>query len=336
MSLSVNRVLVGDALAVLKTLPAGTADTVVTSPPYYAVRDYEVDGQLGLETNVQAWVDNLLAVADEVGRVLKPTGSMWLNVADSYSRGSRYGAAAKSLLLGPQRLVLALAERGWIVRNVVVWSKPDPMPSSVKDRLTCSYEVLFLLTRQASYFFDLDTIRVPHRTKQRPAKTPPAKRSRAAGAGPLAGDQSGLERLKASGLPGHPLGKSPGDHWHLPTSRFRGGHHATYPEALVERPVLAACPERVCTGCGQPWLRAPAVRQAGRLALLGKLVPSCRCALGWQPGLVLDPFIGSGTTAVVAERLGRRWLGIELNPVFAMMAEQRVAAARQDQRQRAA
>jgi hypothetical protein len=161
-----------------------------------------------------------------------------------------------------------------------------------------------------------------------PGATVPGKR--AAWAGPLAGDQSGLARLKHRGIPGHPLGKNPGDVWTLSTSTFRGGHHATFPETLVERPLLATCPQRVCIACGRAWQRAQVIRAVGYLAVSGELQPACECGAGWQPGIVLDPFVGSGTTAVAAQRLGRDWLGIELNPDFAAVADGRIAAARDD------
>jgi site-specific DNA-methyltransferase (adenine-specific) len=118
-----------------------------------------------------------------------------------------------------------------------------------------------------------------------------------------------------------------GDVWTLPTSTFRGGHHATFPEALVERPLLTTCPERTCVACGIAWRRQRVARDVGHLAVVGELRPACDCGARWQAGLVLDPFLGSGTTAVVAERLGRDWLGIELNPTFAAVAEERVRAA---------
>ena len=150
-------------------------------------------------------------------------------------------------------------------------------------------------------------------------------------AGPLAGSNSGLARMKAMGLVGHPLGKNPGDVWRLPASNYRGAHHATFPPGLVERPLLATCPERVCIKCGQPWQRQP-VRRRRLLAKPGELQAGCACRTGWQPGLVLDPFFGAGTVGVVAEQLfGRRdWLGIELNPAYARLAEKRIAKARND------
>jgi site-specific DNA-methyltransferase (adenine-specific) len=330
-----NTILVGDALDHLHRLPASSVDCVITSPPYFALRNYQVAGQIGLEASVHDWVAHLVAVVDEIARVLKPEGSLWLNLGDSYSRHDRFGAPPKSFLLAPERLLLALAERGWIVRNKVVWAKPNPMPASVTDRLTASWEPMYFLVRSRRYFFDLDAIRVPHRSRLRrsgrrrgPKPRRPNSGRPAAWAGPLAGDQSGLDRLKASGVPGHPLGKNPADVWMMAKSSFRGGHHATFPEALVERPLLATCPERVCAACGQAWRRQRLLTSLGSLAVRGELRPTCGCRAGWQPGLALDPFLGSGTTAVVAERLGRNWLGVELSPDFAAVAEDRIATAR--------
>lgn len=323
-----NRVLVGDAAGQLARLPAGSVDCVVTSPPYFALRNYGVEHQLGLETSVYEWVDGLVKVAEEVGRVLKPAGTLWLNLGDSYSRGNIHGAAPKGLVLAPERLLLALAQRGWLVRNKVVWAKPNPMPASVGDRLTCSWEPIFLLTRSRRYHFDLDAIRVPHSSGRAAAKRPVAPRRKpAAWAGPRAGTQSGLNRLHAAGLSGHPLGKNPGDVWRVPQDRHRG-HHASFPEALVEAPIKAGCPERVCARCGLAWERRRVAKTVGLLAVTGALRPNCVCRAEYRKGIVLDPFMGSGTVGAVATRLGRDWLGIELNPGFAAAALRRIKVVR--------
>jgi len=326
--LPVGRILVGDAARKLRGLPSASVDTVITSPPYVGLRNYFHPDQIGAAPDVEQWITQLQVVMAEVARVLKPTGTLWLNLGDSYSRHERHGALPKSRLMAPERLVLKLMADGWVVRNVIAWVKPNPTPSSVRDRLTCSWEPLYLLTRSRRYFFDLDAIRVPHCSQRGPVRKSTTGRERAAWAGPLAGDQSGLDRLHAAGLAGHPLGKNPGDVWTIPTSSGRHGHHASFPEGLVERPLLAGCPERVCQECRQPWERTPVERRLGQLAVLGELRPVCTCRCGWQPGVVLDPFMGSGTTAVVAERLGRDWLGIELNPEFVAMAQGRLARAR--------
>lgn len=328
-SLLRNRMLTGDASRWLRQLPQASVDCVMTSPPYVGLRNYGHPGQIGAEPSVEEWVEHLRTVMSQVAGVLKPSGTCWLNLGDAYARHQRHGAPPKSRLLAPERLALALLADGWIIRNVIVWHKPNPTPSSVRDRLTCAWEPIFLLTRSPHYFLDLDAIRIPHTSRRAPSRQSVEHRGRPAWAGPLAGDQSGLDRLHAQGLPGHPLGKNPGDVWTVATSGYRSGHHAAFPEALVERPVLAGCPERVCTTCGQPWGRQPATRQLGCLAVLGKLYPSCTCRSRWTPGLVLDPFMGSGTTALVAERLGRDWLGVELNPDFVALAERRLDRARQ-------
>jgi site-specific DNA-methyltransferase (adenine-specific) len=331
-----NVILVGDARKRLAEVPTASVDCVVTSPSYFQLRDYGHRDQIGLEDHVDEWVDELRLVMRGIARVLKLTGSVWLNLGDTYSRNERYGSPPKSLLMGPERLALSLIQDGWILRNKVIWAKTNTMPNPVRDRLSCSWEVIYLLTRSRFPFFDLDAVRVPHRSAEsRRPKFDVAdhvpKKGRPDWAGPLAGNNAGLARMKALGLVGHPLGKNPGDVWHLPISNYRGGeHHATFPPALVERPLLATCPEQVCRRCGQPWQREPA-RVRGRVASLGKLHPICECSDGWQPGLVLDPFCGVNTTGLVAERLGRDWLGIELNPAFARLAEERITQARGEQ-----
>jgi site-specific DNA-methyltransferase (adenine-specific) len=308
-----NTILIGDAVTRLRELPASSVDTVVTSPPYYMLRDYGKAGQLGLESTVSGWVANLRAVCREVARVLVPTGSLWLNLGDSFSRHDRYGAPPKGLLLAPERLLLALAQDGWLVRNKVIWRKPNAMPSSVTDRLNLTYEVIYFLVRQRSYFFDLDALREPHKSAAaRTARTPIGTRPE--WAGPLAGSQDGLRRARAAGIPGHVLGKNPGDVWSIATKGFRGEHFATFPPELVRRPILATCPVVVCTACNQ-----------GRKVSTGTL--QCACKAPARSGVVLDTFMGSGTTALVAQELGRDWLGIELNAKYARLAEERLGLA---------
>lgn len=328
-TLPINRILLGDALTRLKELPSDSVDCVVTSPPYFALRNYQIAGQLGVEASVQEWAANLLPVLEQLARVMKPTGTLWLNLGDSYSRRDHHGAPPKGLVLAPERLLLAASDQGWRVRNKVVWAKPNPMPASVGDRLTCAWEPIYLLTRQAHYFFDLDAIREPHRSVRSKSGKRPLRSEPAAWAGPLAGTQNGLEVLRAQGLVGHPLGKNPTDVWAVATQAGYGGHHAAFPEALVRRPILAGTPERVCPGCGLAWQRQHVARSVGHLAVLGELRPGCGCDRGYRAGVVLDPFLGSGTVAVVAEALGRDWVGIDLNPAFAQTAWQRILERRQ-------
>lgn len=329
--LPLGQILLGDAREQLDKFPSASIDCVITSPPYYGLRDYGHPRQIGLERDVDAWVSEVVEVAERVARVLKPTGAMWLNVGDGYSSHAREGVAKKSLLLGPQRLAVALVHAGWSIRNQVIWAKTNPLPSSVGDRLSCGYEVLLLCVRSQRYYFDLDAIRVPLLTRQ--PKRPSAARYRylpddAIPANGAIDDNRGLNRLKVAGRAGHPLGKNPSDVWHLPTAGYRGAHFATFPLSLVEKPMLATCPERVCEACGQPWRRQPVDRRR-RLAVVGDLRPDCRCTAETRPGIVLDPFMGAGTVALAAEIHNRDWIGVDLNPAFVTLAESRLEAWRQ-------
>lgn len=330
-------ILLGDATTRLAQFPEASVDCVITSPPYFRLRDYQVDGQLGLEAHVDQWVTELMRALDEVARVLVPTGSLWLNLGDSYSTHAREGADRKSFLLGPERLALALSKRGWLIRNKIVWAKPNTTPTSVRDRLATKHEVIYLLTRSPTYFFDLDAIREPHcsaRTRGRLEASDTPRTARPQWLGPNSDGDSGLRAMHRAGIVGHPLGKNPGDVWHIPVSTFRGAHFATYPERLVERMLLAGCPEQRCTGCHKPWTRE--LRRQGAKAERLRLAPTCECVLPAEPGLVLDPFMGAGTTALVAQRHGRDWLGIELNPTFRRMALDRLHAARSSSAEHAA
>jgi site-specific DNA-methyltransferase (adenine-specific) len=338
-SLPRNTILTGDARTVLADLLAGSVDAAITSPPYFQLRDYAVPGQLGLEASIEQWVEALRAVFGEVARVLKPQGALWLNLGDTYSRRGQAGAPPKSLLLGPERLLLALLEDGWLVRNKVVWAKRNPMPESVTDRLATTWEGLYLLTRSARYFFDLDAIREPHGGA---TSAKPSERHRR-----YQGGNGGLGALKAAGRVGHPLGKNPGDVWSLPKATFRGAHFATFPPALIERPLLATVPERICVQCDRPWRRRVSARKVFRhrgdhqagdryvrrygssydvIRTRGEL-SKCACFAPARAGVVLDPFFGTGTVGAIAAKHGRDWLGIELSAHYVDLARQRIARA---------
>jgi DNA modification methylase len=307
-----NTILVGDAALRLRELPDASIDCAITSPPYFQLRNYQATDQIGLESHVDEWVAALRRVFGEVARVLKPTGVQWLNLGDSFSRHHRYGAPSKSLLLAPERLLLALAADGWIVRNKVIWAKTNPLPSAVTDRLALTYEVVYFLTRSPRYFFDLNAIREPFRTSDAQRARPPLNLS-PSWTGTLDATLA-LRRKPVAGRPGHPLGKNPGDVWQIATRGYKGAHFATFPEALVRRPLLATCPQAVCDACGQPWQRRDGHLEA------------CACGAPTQPGVVLDPFFGSGTVGVAAKKHGRDWIGIELNPAYVRLAEARLAS----------
>ncbi len=281
----------GDALEVLRTLPDASADCVVTSPPYFGLRDYGQDGQYGLEETPADYVEQLRLVFVEIRRVLADDGTAWLNLGDSYAGKANAGqqftknrgrnvqpvglpaqrnmlahAPYKSMLGIPWRVALALVDDGWTLRNDVIWSKPNAMPESVTDRLSGRHEHVFLLTKGPRYWFDLDAIREPH------AVAIPGKRG--PGGGSESGESKGLGATGERHLYGNAAGRNPGDVWTIPTAPFPEAHFAAMPPALAERCVLAGC----------------------------------------RPGgVVLDPFSGSGTTGLAAARHGRRYVGIDLS-----------------------
>jgi DNA modification methylase len=330
-----NAILIGDVRKRLAELPDSSVNCIITSPPYFALRDYGHAGQLGAETTVDDWAASMLDVAHDLARVLRPDGALWLNLGDGYSRHDREGATRKSLLLGPERVALRLTRAGWLLRNVVIWAKRNPMPSSVTDRLTTTHEFVYFFAKQPRYFFDLDAIREPGPAgdKELPRTISQSYPPRGAvpslhhGTTPRVDLNQGLVAMKAAGRDTHPLGKNPGDVWTTPTANYRGAHFATFPLELIRRPLLATCPERVCVRCGTPWRRAEQLTEGRQLAI-GGLQPSCTCRAEWRPGLVLDPFMGAGTVALAAETHGRDWLGIELNPAYAALAEARIARHR--------
>lgn len=277
-----DRIYVGDAERVLRRWPAEFVDLCVTSPPYFQLRDYGHPGQIGLEKDSDEYVRRLVRVLREVRRVLKPEGSLYLNLGDTYRD--------KSLLGIPWRVARDLSRHGWYVRNAIVWYKPHGLPSAIKDRLTNRYEFVFHLAKSRHYYFDLDAVRVPMVSDPGRRMSSPARR----GAQGLA-HRPGL--AVAGNFTPNPLGKNPGDVWAIgPETRPKEyivpgqtTHFAPFPEPLAEQPILASSP---------------------------------------PGGVVLDPFIGSGTTAAVAERLGRRYLGVELVPSYARLARARIAHAR--------
>lgn len=325
-----NAILTGDALQQLKRLPDASVDMIITSPPYFNLRDYGVAGQIGQEAHVNGWVEALRAIAAECRRVLAPHGSFWLNVGDAYSAHPRYGAPRKSLLLGPERLALALISDGWLLRNKVIWAKTNPLPSHVADRLTNAHEYLYLLTKRPSYFFDLDAIRVP--LTSGPRRPSSGKTTPADALGRLSGSRGGLVRMNQEGRSGHPLGKNPSDVWRIGSASYRGAHFATFPRELIRRPMQAGCPPTVCTRCLKPWRRSAAPVTCKGNKPQRRPFLDCGCGAATRPGLVLDPFGGSGTVAEVARAEARDWLLIELNPEYVRLARQRLTRSTTDKR----
>lgn len=279
---NLNQIYVGDGVRVMRRWPDAFVDLALTSPPYFNLRDYGVRGQIGLEKEPAEYIARMMDVVRECGRILKSTGSLYLNIGDTYQR--------KTLLGIPWRLAFAMLEEGWLLRNEIVWAKPHGLPTPIKDRLNTTHEKIFHFVKQPSYYFDLDAIRVPTKgTYREGSKTrrfdKDARLPHRAGI-PVAGN-----------FRPHPLGKNPGDVMVVgPETRPKkyiapGGtaHFAPYPEALCELPIKAASP---------------------------------------PDGIVFDPFMGSGTTALVARRLGRHFLGTELSADYARLARRRLAMHR--------
>lgn len=267
--------LLGDSLEALRTLPAGSVDCIVTSPPYYGLRDYGTPGQYGLEESPAAYVETMRALFAEARRVLADDGTLWLNLGDSYvcsPKGSESksdgldgrsnhattragsggknggGLEAKQLIGIPWRTAFALQDDGWILRNEIVWHKPNAMPEPVRDRLSTRHEHLFMFSKSPRYWFDLDPIREPTTANTR--------------------------------------GRNPGDVWSITTRPYPAAHFAVFPIDLPLRCIKAGC----------------------------------------RPGgTVLDPFSGSGTTGAAARELGRKYVGVDLNPAYHDLARERFA-----------
>ncbi len=307
----------GDCRDILPTLEAGSIHCCVTSPPYWGLRDYGVDGQLGLEQTPAEYVEQMVAVFREVRRVLRDDGTLWLNLGDSYNaqqgqqnlaasaastRGGghktgsvRYnsvvrprppGLKLKDLVGIPWSVAFVLREDGWFLRQDIIWSKPNPMPESVTDRCTKAHEYIFLLSKSAKYYYDADAIKEPALTGGQigggfaSLTTGVAYQAVAANRRP-SGNQ--IPERSANYIR---LGnRNRRSVWTVATRSFPGVHFATFPPKLIEPCIKAGCPEG---------------------------------------GVVLDPFMGAGTTAVVAQRLGCQWIGCELNQDYIDMAEKRL------------
>ena len=306
----------------LRTLAPDSIDAVsphrrISAPETTA----PVRTELGTEQHVDEWVANLRAVSHEIARVLVPdrvrTGSTSATSIAAVAAWEHRRSRSCSARSGWCRALLA---DGWIVRNRVAWIKTTPMPSPVTDRLTSGWEYLYHLVRQPNYFYDLDAIRVPLVSKpRRPSVTSAATEA----LGALASPRVGLARLAAEGRSGHVLGKNPTDVWALPPGRRVGDHRATFPEALVRRPILATAPPVVCTKCGRAWRRSKRRVQFLEGVPQPRPFVACLCRAPTRHGLVLDPFCGSGTTLRVARELRRDGLGIELSSRFAALARER-------------
>ena len=309
----------GDCLEILRAMPDASVHTCVTSPPYFGLRDYGVDGQIGLEPTPDEYVARMVEVFREVRRVLRDDGTLWLNLGDSYAhptKGTDGGWAAdpnnyahkaqafgarkfsmgdakpKDLMGIPWRVAFALQADGWYLRQDIIWHKPNPMPESVRDRCTKAHEYIFLLSKRPRYYFDSEAIKEPAVSEK------PAGNKRHKYADAYAADVLGKHRTKAgllalTGVEWEKRNKR--SVWTVATKPFKGAHFATFPPDLIEPCILAGCPEG---------------------------------------GTVLDPFGGAGTTGLVATQAGRNAVLCEINPEYVEMARKRIDAASLDARRR--
>ena len=296
-------ILIGDVREQLKQLADQSVNCVVTSPPYWGLRDYGNDGQIGLEQEPEDFINELVSVFREVKRVLRDDGTLWLNIGDSYS-GSGKGTAGnlgkkhnerhlehktgglipsgtkpKDLVGIPWMLAFALRADGWYLRQDIIWHKPNPMPESVRDRCTKAHEYIFLLSKSPKYYFDNEAMQEP---------SAQLGKTNIRFGGNKYGDSDDPKHATKSGNTYVDSGKrNKRSVWTVTTRPFKGAHFATFPPALIEPCILAGCPEG---------------------------------------GTVLDPFFGAGTTGLVAQRHNRKWIGCELNPEYAAIAQARIEA----------
>ena len=322
--MSTQRIIPGDCIEGMRTLAEGSVHCCVTSPPYWGLRDYGHEGQIGLEETPEAYVGRMVEVFREVRRVLRDDGTAWVNLGDSYCGGGGYapnapcnqrradgeswgamnafsvregearkkarpgytppGLKAKDLVGIPWRVAFALQADGWWLRQDIIWHKPNPMPESVRDRCTKAHEYVFLLTKSERYFYDAEAVKEAFADER---KGNPGRYTKRYSIG--AGRNDAATKSQPWNEDGAKQGRNRRSVWTITTKPYGGAHFAVMPPDLVEPCIKAGCPEG---------------------------------------GTVLDPFAGSGTTLAVAAELGRNAIGCELNPAYIGLAEKRIKEAR--------
>lgn len=271
-------------LEVMKEMNDDSVDCVVTSPPYWGLRDYGADGQVGLEKTYEGYIEEMTTIFREVRRILKDDGTLWLNLGDTYKN--------KQLIGVPWRVAFALQSDGWFLRQEIIWHKPNPMPESVTDRCTKASESIFLLAKSSSYFFDAEAIKeenagsLPYGDKKNFKMNDNRAQGRH-GKGSMFSGGSRQEYIEKYYM----NGRNRRSVWTITTQPFSGAHFAVFPEEIPRLAILAGC-------------------HVG--------------------GTVLDPFSGSGTTGKMAMKLGRNYVGIDLNEDYLEIAERRVSPLKSD------
>lgn len=307
--IELNKIYEGDCLTFLKQMPDNFIDCCVTSPPYYGLRDYGVDGQIGLEETPEQYVQKLVEIFREVKRVLKPEGTLWLNLGDSYN-GNKVGntnrtyangiedkskvyaktdSFSKKLVEGlkpkdligiPWMVAFALRADSWYLRQDIIWHKRNPMPESVTDRCTKSHEYIFLLAKSQKYYYDYEAIQEPSVAACELRRlNDPKKIERGMGKVPTGNESPDALPYKIKD------NRNKRSVWTVNTKPYKDAHSAVYPEELIVDCIKAGCPEN---------------------------------------GTVLDPFMGAGTTGLVARKVNRNYVGIELNAEYIKIAEKRI------------
>jgi DNA modification methylase len=425
--MEINKIYQGHTPEVLKTFPDDSIDCVVTSPPYWSLRDYKLElqiwdgdakckhewnntirkhpmdrrgatgnlgnsksldeaqgeinegfcslcgawrGQLGLEPTFELYLKHLIQIFDEIKRVLKPTGTCWVNLGDSYSgsncgsndyrekdglglnpqkryKGQKPGKTsipAKSLCAIPERFKIMMIDRGWICRNTIIWYKRNCMPSSANDRFTVDFEYVYFFVKNQKYWFEQQFEEQSLNTHNKGSKLHPPIED--AGIGHKDWHKYTPETFL-------PQGRNKRCVWDITTQPYSEAHFATFPEKLVEPMIRAGCPKYICKKCGKAREKIFKETEGKKYTEEGNPeginrskmkwndshptknprfwsdptvigYTDCGCNAGWEGGIILDPFIGSGTVAKVAKRLKRNWIGIELNPEYIEMAKKRI------------
>ncbi len=447
-------ILHGDIFEKIKEIPDSSIDCIITSPPYYALRDYNVSGQIGLEATHIEFLNTMQRMMECLKRVLKPSGTAWINLGDTFA-GSGKGAGCdtgkgakrsyeipkrpniqellppKCRMGIPERFYINCIDNGWIARNHIVWTKTNPMPDSTKDRHTCTWESLFFFAKEKKYYFDLDSIREKPKIETQPFNVRIQNRKHNSDQAKLTGaadwemeshnnrgekvtkaeyetltgerrnmtstsrkpqtldrvNQGGYDIITGRSL-NHPKGKNPGDIvftdytdeellewiklckennnawmispvdlWYVNPKPLPEAHFATFPIELPYTILKRACPKQVCSKCGVPRFHIHERSNNKRVndrpdSTIGQrpgnrrerppsststtgstnstVLSDCGCASTFEPGIVLDPFFGAGTTGIAAERLGLKWIGIELNGEYISIAEKRLEKYRND------
>lgn len=379
-------ILNADVREGLASLPDNSVHCVCTSPPYWGLRDYGIPGQLGLESTIQEYITNMVAIFDEVRRVLREDGTCWVNIGDSYAgswgnyggqnRGNgkqreiytgsqvpnpaydqledwrpptsnpQPGLKPKDLCLIPERLAISLQDAGWWIRSRICWAKKSPRPESVRDRPTSAWEHIWLLTKSSRYFYDAEAVRAP-------LTEGTIDRVKYGGGSGLSYGTNGERYARVDKVTANPAGRNQRNFWLLGPEPFPQAHFATFPTEIPRRAILAGTSERgCCSECQAPWERVVekteqvANHKGSRFDIgktgingNGRTQPGSRyesTTTGWRstcthdaptvPCTVLDPFLGAGTTLLVASRLNRKGIGIELNPAYCQMSVDRITA----------